>query len=118
MISPPALCRAPRPIADAENREVSQACRRGCDQGHAVASIRTMPAKRAPSVAPGVTADAANGRHATETTPEAAEWGKHGRAPDAPRLDQGRAERGLPPLYAKSTEPGASAPGGIILPRQ
>jgi transposase len=57
-------------------------------------------------------------RHATETTPEAAEWGKHGRAPDAPRLDQGRAERGLPPLYAKSTEPGASAPGGIILPRQ
>jgi hypothetical protein len=37
---------------------------------------------------------------------------------DAPRLDQGRAERGLPPLYAKSTEPGASAPGGIILPRQ
>jgi hypothetical protein len=35
--------------------------------------------------------DAANGRHATETTHEAAEWGKHGRAPDAPRPTPGRA---------------------------
>ena len=33
-------------------------------------------------------------------------------------LDQGRAARGLPPLYAQSTELGARAPGGIILPRQ
>jgi|HubBroStandDraft_6_1064221.scaffolds.fasta_scaffold4746539_1 hypothetical protein len=33
-------------------------------------------------------------------------------------LDQGRAARGLPPLYAQSTEIGARAPGGILLPRQ
>jgi hypothetical protein len=33
-------------------------------------------------------------------------------------LDQGRAARGLPPLYAQSTELGARDPGGILLPRQ
>jgi hypothetical protein len=33
-------------------------------------------------------------------------------------LDQGRAARGLPPLYAQSTEIGARAPGRILLPRQ
>jgi len=33
-------------------------------------------------------------------------------------LDQGRAARGLPPLYAQPTELGGRAPGGIILPRQ
>jgi hypothetical protein len=61
MISPPALCRAPRPRLVHRRRRKSrgflrglhlQACRRGCDQGHAVASIRAMPAKRAPSLLP------------------------------------------------------------------
>ena len=33
-------------------------------------------------------------------------------------LDQGRAARGLPPLYTKSAEDAARAPGGIFLPRQ
>jgi hypothetical protein len=33
-------------------------------------------------------------------------------------LDQGRAARGLPPLYAKSAELGARVFGGILLPRQ